>query len=193
MKKLSAVMMASALALSAAAQAPVKGETVGELGIGVGALSGGGSTAMFTQRVAVEYGLADLNLDGHAWCLTLGAQVSNGVRTSSMDIPGLFSTSATRDDITLMPYVGLHHGFTERLEGYVSLGMGLGLLTARVSVDGESDSATDAAFAMALNLGARYWFSPSWAVNTQIGIPSAIWKDGTASYNIFSVGISYKF
>lgn len=48
-------------------------------------------------------------------------------------------------------------------------------------------------FAMALYVGARYYLTPSWAVNAEIGLTSASFKKDANNYNILSIGASYKF
>jgi len=55
-------------------------------------------------------------------------------------------------------------------------------------------SCTKAAFGMAFNAGARYWLSDKLALNAKIGLVSAAFKKSMGhSYNIFSMGVTYKF
>lgn len=185
MKKITiATIAALSLTTAATASTPLKGDLLGDLGIGVGAMDGGGSVAAFTQRVAVEYGIEEFSMLNSDWTATIGFQINNGVHSAN---------HLTSDDITFMPTASVHHGFTDRLDGYATLGLGFGLLNSRYSYQGVSDGATTASFAMAFNLGARYWLNSNLAVNAQFGLVSAAWKNSYGSYNILSAGITYKF
>ena len=54
MKKIALATLATlALTSSAYASTPAKGDLIGDIGIGVGAMDGGNSVAAFTQRLAV--------------------------------------------------------------------------------------------------------------------------------------------
>ena len=185
MKKIALAAIA-ALSVTTAAQAstPQKGDLTGDIGIGVGAMDGGGSVAAFTQRLAIEYGIANFNMLNSDWTATIGFQVNNGVHSAN---------HSTQDDITFMPTASIHHGFTDRIDGYATLGLGFGLLNSHYSYKGISDGATTASFAMAFDLGARYWINSTLAVNAQFGLVSATWKNSYGSYNILSAGITYKF
>lgn len=58
----------------------------------------------------------------------------------------------------------------------------------------EGRRATEASFAMAVNIGARYWITPRWAANIQAGMVSGALRNGwDNSYNFLSVGASLKF
>jgi len=50
-----------------------------------------------------------------------------------------------------------------------------------------------ARFAMAIFVGARYYLTPKWAINAEIGLTSASFKKDANTYNILSIGASYKF
>ncbi len=52
---------------------------------------------------------------------------------------------------------------------------------------------TKGRFAMALALGARYYFNSHWGVFGELGMTSASFKKNAGVYNIFSFGASYKF
>lgn len=195
MKRLALASIAALAVASAAAQAPVKGDLIGDFGIGVGAMDGG--EAAFTQRLAVEWGLAEFDMLNSDWTFTLGFQINNGARSKSAswtDWDGVgVKYRVVADDITLMPTGSIHHGFTDNLEGYATLGLGLGIMNSRVTENNLSFGNTAASFAMAFNIGARYWFTPVWAANAQLGLVSAAWGHGHDTYNVFSVGVSYKF
>lgn len=48
--------------------------------------------------------------------------------------------------------------------------------------------------AMAVHVGARYYFTENWAANMEVGLLNATFSDKYGSgYNVFSVGASYKF
>lgn len=185
MKKFAiAAIAALSMATAASASTPQKGDLIGDLGIGVGAMDGGGSEAAFTQRLAIEYGVANFSMLSSDWTATVGFQVNNGVYTAN---------HFTSDDITFMPTASIHHGFSDSFDGYATLGLGFGLLNGRYSYQGVSNGSTTASFAMAFNIGARYWLSSNFALNAQFGLVSAAWKDSYGSYNILSAGITYKF
>lgn len=202
MKKFALAALAAFSISSASAQAPATGDLIGDFGIGVGALSGGGSAASFTQRVAVEWGLAEFDMLNSDWSLTLGFQITNGAHSSSNTVRDPYTDfdityRSVNDDLTFMPTGSIHHAFSDRFDAYATLGLGIGMLNLRVSeetpVAKKSLGDSAAAFAMAFNLGARYWFSSDWAVNAQFGLVSAAWKHDYGTYNILSVGVSHKF
>lgn len=202
MKRTALAALAALAALSVftlSAQTPAKGEIIGDVGIGVGAMSGGGSRGAFTQRLALETGIQQFEWLNTDWTLTVGVQINNGVHTSSAHgVADPFGVSKGKarfvnDDLTVMPTASLHHGFTDKLDGYATFGMGLGMLNYKESIDGWSHGATSASFAMAFNIGARYWINSSWAINGQLGLVSATWKNHYGSYNVLSVGASYRF
>lgn len=56
-----------------------------------------------------------------------------------------------------------------------------------------SSSEAKARFAMALFVGARYYLTPNWAINAEFGLTSASFKENANTYNVLSVGASYKF
>ena len=185
MKKIALATLATlALTSSAYASTPAKGDLIGDIGIGVGAMDGGNSVAAFTQRLAVEYGIANFSMLNSDWTATIGFQINNGVHTSSHTVSEVWTGTSTKftntsDDITFMPTASIHHGF--------------GLLNGKRRGGGYSNSWTEASFAMAFNIGGRYWLSDNLAVNAQFGLVSASWKNSYGSYNILSAGISYKF
>ena len=48
--------------------------------------------------------------------------------------------------------------------------------------------------AMAVHVGARYYFTENWAANMEVGLLNATFSDKYGSgYNVFSIGASYKF
>ena len=199
MKKIALATLATlALTSSAYASTPAKGDLIGDIGIGVGAMDGGNSVAAFTQRLAVEYGIANFSMLNSDWTATIGYQINNGVHTSSHTVSEVWTGTSTKftntsDDITFMPTASIHHGFTDRIDGFATLGLGFGLLNGKRRGGGYSNSWTEASFAMAFNIGGRYWLSDNLAVNAQFGLVSASWKNSYGSYNILSAGISYKF
>lgn len=52
---------------------------------------------------------------------------------------------------------------------------------------------TKARFAMALFVGARYYFTDNWAVNAEFGLNSISFHAHACNYNVLSFGASYKF
>ena len=68
--------------------------------------------------------------------------------------------------------------------------------TVEVTTNAAEEGATftEASFAMAVNIGARYWITPRWAANIQAGMVSGVLRNGwDNSYNFLSVGASLKF
>lgn len=204
-KKIFAFTLAAMALFSASAQDIGKGEKIVDLGIGVGDCGG----AMFTQRLNFE---CILNTDvlSDNLLLGLGAQLSNGVRntsyTSKWETPELKS-KLTRDDISIMPTVSLHGKFVRNLDLYATFGLGLGIMnwkenvTMYETVDPNTvlvktikDSNSTACFSTGFYVGARYFLNESWGLNAQIGLISAnVRKSWGNSYNVFSIGGSYRF
>ncbi len=199
MKRFALAVLAFAASMPLWSATIAKGEIAADAGIGVGAMSAGGSTGAFTQRLAIETGIWEFNMLNSDWTMTLGFQFNNGVHRSSVISADIFNPANqskftyVHDDLTMMPTVSIHHGFADNLDAYATFGMGLGLINFKESVDGWSRGNTTASFAMALNLGARYWFNRNWAANAQFGLVSATWKHSYGSYNILSVGVTYRF
>lgn len=177
MKKVILTVAASLAVLSAAAQVPARNQVIGDVGIGVGVRDAGGDNATFTQRLAVEWGMGKL---GARTGWTLGFQLNNGVYAID---------NFTQDDLTFMPTIAVHHGFTSRLDAYLTGGLGFGLLNSKYHGHGN----TEASFAAGVNVGLRYWLTKQWAVNGQFGMISGAWKNSYGSYNLLSVGLSYRF
>lgn len=60
--------------------------------------------------------------------------------------------------------------------------------------DWSFDKATEATFAMAVYAGMRYWFTQNIAANVQVGmISGALKKSWGNSYDLFSIGATYRF
>ncbi|MDE5724871.1 MAG: porin family protein [Duncaniella sp.] len=55
------------------------------------------------------------------------------------------------------------------------------------------NSSNHARLAMAVCVGLRYYFTPTWAVNGEFGLTSASFKKDCNVYNLLTVGVSYKF
>lgn len=53
--------------------------------------------------------------------------------------------------------------------------------------------ATKIRFAMAFFVGARYYLTSNWGIHAEIGLNTATFKKKSNTYDIFSIGASYKF
>lgn len=61
-------------------------------------------------------------------------------------------------------------------------------------VEWQEGSGTILRPAMAVHVGARYYFTENWAANMEVGLLNATFSDKYGSgYNVFSIGASYKF
>lgn len=184
---------------------------VADAGIGIGVYENNGSSAMFTQRIGAQWKVADIT---KKLTVTAGLFLNNSYASKSETIELTWhgkeedelDCKFKRDDISLLPTASLCYAFTPSLEAYFSLGLGVGILNARVSVDyddgedendytdsPEASSATNASFAMSSYIGMRYFFDKNWAVNAQFGMISGNFKSHASSFNLFSVGVSYRF
>ncbi len=212
MKRLATAALVAALTVFASLAAnPAKGEFTVDASLGVGSVAYNEYDArvQYTQRVAIEWCLADKMFGYDKVSLGIGFAVNNqfGGTVHYYD-----DYSFTRDDISFMPMASLHYGMTDKLEVYGSVGVGVALMNHSYtyppadiinmiyksnSYSGRtscSDGESSAAFAMSLYAGARYYFSESWAANVQLGLINAAFKSSWGhSYNFLSVGASYTF
>ncbi len=226
-----------------------------DAGIGAGSVYTK-SKAMFTQRIGAEWNMLPTFLtDGVS--LSVGFYINNNCgggydtrtvgtydyyykiysksnrtgQTTSTDHRrqgyGTADVRLSRDDISFMPTASLRYQITNKLEAYLSLGMGLSIMntyTGKVSnaTGFESDNVinksdygavaltykyndldhvkwadltwTKASFAVATYIGARYFITDNWGINAQLGLISAnVRKSVGNSYNVFSIGASYRF
>lgn len=214
MKKILILLVAVASSFTfyaSAAQNASEGPVV-DAGVGVGVYDKvEGTGVMFTQRVGVQWPVAKF---GKKLSLSAGAYINNAYG-SSTDILELewngkeideLDFKTTRDDISILPTASLNYSFSPSFEGYFGLGLGVGILTAKGSIDFDGEDPDDYAgaedlqktsskvcFAMSSYLGIRYYFSSNWAVNAQFGLIAGNFKSHAGSYNLLSAGVSYRF
>ncbi len=151
--------------------APVfsKGDLVGGLSIGVG--------HGFSQKIALEYGVADGWLDGRA-SLGVGGSLNNCIYWYGGDA------------LSLVAHCAFHYQFIDDLDTYVIAGIGGGIfiLPYREEADSDGSAVKKASVGGGVDwisaVGVRYYFQPNLAVNGELGYTGG-------SY--LMVGVSYKF
>ncbi len=225
-----------------------------DVGIGVGSVYSN-PKGMFTQRIGAEWNIlprflandismavgfyVNNNYGGGIDVHTVGTYDYSYTVFSNSDIYGVTSNRyrrqgsgsadvrVRRDDISFLPTVSLRYHCTDKLEAYISLGVGLSLMNSMTGsyinstgfssanvvnqpnsgtasltynyndldhVKWSDTSWTKASPAVSAYLGARYFFTEHWGINAQLGLISAnIKKSVGNSYNVFSIGASYRF
>ena len=193
MKKFFGALVIALLAIGANAQTFEKGSSIVSAQLGVG----GG----FGQRIAYEYSLMNL-LDGKA-AIGVGGSLNNRFKTDShKDKFGKWKT--VEDWFTVTVNASFHYEFIDKLDTYVTLGIGGGVDAAKtkykMSSDGKKEykelygeepevqsasaSASQGIFGWVSSLGARYYFNNNWAANAELGWTGA---------GYFAIGATYKF
>lgn len=237
-----------------AAETPKKGELTVDAGIGAGIVDYNESKALFTQRVGAEWVVAPKFIS-NKFTLAAGVYINNGYGAGvdtkvsgkydyTYSIKSVSKRTGTtyqntrrsgfgtadvnmkREDLNLLPTISLRYHANPRLDAYLSIGVGVGmmhtLMGEKKNVTGfheDSYSHTDrngttrsyryndldhadwgdATFtkvtaAIATYIGARYFVTDNWGINAQLGLVSANLKKSCAhSFNLFSLGASYKF
>ncbi len=102
----------------------------------------------FAQRIAIDYGVADGWIDGNA-SLGIGASLNNTIGWHG------------GDQLTLIANCSFHYQFVENLDTYVVLGFGGGVAMAHKYTDGRFDWTS--------SIGARYYLTPTFALNAEVG------------------------
>ena len=191
MKKFFGALVIALLAIGANAQTFEKGSSIvtAQLGIGGG----------FGQRIAYEYSLMNL-LDGKA-AIGVGGSLNNRFKTDShKDDWGKLKT--VEDWFTVTVNASFHYEFIDKLDTYVTIGLGGGVDAAKtkykwnsngkkeykeffgVEPETESASASQGIFGWVSSLGARYYFTNNWAANVELGWTGA---------GYITLGATYKF
>ncbi|MBO7317220.1 MAG: hypothetical protein J6U43_00665 [Bacteroidales bacterium] len=107
----------------------------------------------FGQRFAIDYCVVDGWLDGKA-SLGIGASLNNTI-----------SWNFAVDALSVIANCSFHYQLIESLEAYAVLGIGGGVVMAPQSFGGGFDWTSAA--------GIRYFFSPSTALNFEVGHTAA--------------------
>ena len=141
-------------------QAFAKGDMVGSLSVGYG--------WGFSQRLALEYGVADGWLDGRA-SLGVGGAIGNCFSSYSY-----WGVGYTQDQLGLTANCAFHYQFIDKLDTYVQIGLGLGYAFYSWTDSSLNDyygSAYDnhIFFDFTSCLGARYYFTPKFGANLELG------------------------
>ena len=191
MKKFFGALIIALLAIGANAQTFEKGSSIVSAQLGVG----GG----FGQRIAYEYSLMNL-LDGKA-AIGVGGSLNNRFKSeSNKDDWGKLKTFENWFTVTAI--ASFHYEFIDKLDTYVTLGIGGGADAARVTykwnseakkeykeyfgeeLEDESASDSRGIFGWVSTVGARYYFTNHWAANAELGWTGA---------GYFMLGATYKF
>lgn len=125
---------------------------------------------------------------------------------------GVGATTQSREDLSMLPTISFRYEITDRLEGYLSIGAGVGIMHTIIGGDvkpvfglssseyyndmdhvvWEDNSVTKVTAALATYIGARYRVGDNWGLNAQFGLVSGNLKKSMAhSFNLFSVGASW--
>lgn len=155
-------------------QAFAKGDVVGSVTLGYG--------WGFSQRVAVEFGVADGLLNDRA-SIGVGGAIGNCFHSYAY-----WGVGYLQDRIGLTAIGSFHYQFIDKLDTYVQVGLGAGYSFYSWN-DGYLNEysaaySNNVFFDFTSSLGARYYFTPSFAVNGEVGYTAG-------SY--FMAGVSYKF
>ena len=168
---LASLVMGNAYAALPEITEPVfeKGDLVGSLTIGYG--------WGFSQRLALEYAVADGWLDGRA-SLGVGGALGNCFRS--------YGWGYMLDELSLGAICSFHYQFIDKLDTYAQLGLGVGYAIYSWNDDywGSYTAGNHVFFDFTGSLGVRYYFTPKFAVNGELGY--------TAGSYIMA-GVSYKF
>ncbi|MBR4848333.1 MAG: hypothetical protein IKV07_03130 [Bacteroidaceae bacterium] len=182
MKKIFGALVIALLAIGANAQTFEKGSSIATAQLGIG----GG----FGQRVAYEYSLMNL-LDGKA-AIGVGGSVANLFWSTKVET-NYYNTKDAYDNITLAAIGSFHYEFIDKLDTYVTLGLGFGFGINNFKQEYKDrelkkydvkDSSTHGYFGWISSLGARWYFNKNWAANVELGWTGA---------GYFAVGATYKF
>ena len=117
----------------------------------------------FAQRIAIDYGVADGWIDGNA-SLGIGASLNNTIGWHGGDA------------LTLIANCSFHYQFVENLDTYVVVGYGGGMGMGPNHVTGVFDWTS--------SLGARYYLTPTFALNAEFGHTNS---------SFCNLGVSIKF
>lgn len=203
-----ALALAGALVASAA---PKKGDAVIDAGLGLGMVDyPTSSEATFTQRVGAEWTVIPRMINGD-FSLAVGAYINNGFGGNKVvEDGGLNATyKIKRNDINFIPTGSFRFNVNRDFVAYGSAGIGFGIMHRsyvdkyawsnasdsdyrylQYGLDGESKLVP----AMTFAVGVRYFLGEHWGLNSQFGvIATNLDDDWSDSYNLLSVGVSYRF
>ena len=191
MKKIFSALVIALFAVGANAQVFEKGSNIvtAQLGIGSG----------FGQRVAYERSLMEL-LDGKA-SIGVGGALNN-CHASAKTEDNMGKKKVTVNALTVTAFGSFHYQFVDKLDTYVSIGVGGGTVLSKdkykynseykeayKEIYGETlkdyvDRSSQTCFNWVSSIGARYYFTDKWAANAEFGWTGA---------NYFAIGATYKF
>ena len=118
----------------------------------------------FGQRIAIDYGVVDGWLDGKA-SLGVGASLNNTI-----------GWNFAYDAISIIANCSFHYQFVEKLDTYVVLGFGGGIEMSPNHFGGGIDWTS--------SVGARYYLTPSFALNLEAGHTNKCFVNMGVSFRI---------
>lgn len=159
MKKLFTITLVAVVALvlgSAKANTTfAKDDLVGSVTVGFG--------HGFGQKIAIDYGIVDGWIDNKA-SLGIGASLNNTIGWHG------------GDNLTLIANCSFHYEFVENLDTYAVVGFGGGVHMWGHGAEGLFDWTS--------SVGARYYLTPAFALNAEIGHTNSCYAN---------LGVSFKF
>ncbi len=162
MKKLFTLVLVSVISLISvnanASEAFAKGDIVASVQVGIG--SG------FAQRLVGEYCVVDGWLDDKA-SLGVGASINSNIYFNYYHIT---ARTVSNYGISLTANCSFHYQFVDKLDTYVTAGVGAGYVPGIVDYIGL--------------VGARYYFTDNFAVNGEVGY---------TNLSYLNVGVSWRF
>ncbi len=187
MKKILFIIICALVsALSASAQNTfAKGDKVINVGIGLGSTlhtGSGYSTKIPPITGSFEMCIIDELFDSKS-SLGVGGYVGYGSSEYKYSIGGLSEFKYKYSDFIIGARGALHYQLVDKLDTYAGLALGYDIVSGSTSgaYDGYSASASGIDFGAFI--GARYYFTDSFAAMTELGYDIAIFK----------IGVAYKF
>lgn len=125
-----------------------------------------------------EYGVADNIFNNGNGSIGVGAVlVYSAIGTRIADL------RTTTHSTTIGPRGTLHYQFLDKLDTYWGLTLGILLHSTTSVTEAGSRSGFSAGFGWGSQLGARYYFTPNFAGNLELGY----------GYSVVNLGITYRF
>ncbi len=164
-----------------------KGTQVASLLLGLNSnFSSLSSTLVPPLQASYEYGVAD-KLAGGKGSIGVGGTLDYLATKGT----GYNLVKTVSHAILLGARGSFHYQFMPKLDTYAGVTLGVNIGHASVSTPvaeanklvNESSSATNVGFGWAIHAGTRYFFTPSFAVNAEVGY----------GFTILAIGASYRF
>lgn len=184
MKKIIFSLLSLFVLFSVSAQTTFnKGDKVLNLGIGLGSTLYGGSgykTTVPPISASFEYGIVDGLIDGKA---SIGVGGYFGYTASKYEFMG-FTSDYKYSSAIIGARGSFHYALVEKLDTYAGLSLGYNIVSAKYDGDASINYAAEAsAVYLGCYLGARYYFTDSFAVMAELGYDIAY----------LNIGVAFKF